>query len=355
MIINYGEHTTVSIPIGQVLYFDTINGPVDIFRIPNPGASSFLDARTIAIGQTTVVGPFNSLALYDIRCNLGSAFYDIRPNVVSATSVLPSQTGNAGKTLATDGTSAAWVATGQVNTALVPNPLGTANPGSGTAGAMGADAVLPMPGLAQLADVSLTGITTGQVPAWNATTGKFGLATPNLTPTPLYATIDNGMTTLPRGHLDDSDSYGQTPASGVEHFTYFRADKSITINTIRFQTAGKAAATSTVARVGLYTVSGGAKTLVASCANKTTFAGTYSAQTCALTAGYVLVSGTIYAIGILQVATTPASLFGMWFNPAYMGATPALAQATGSGKTDLVASSTDQNTSNFPIYYELVA
>lgn len=174
---------------------------------------------------------------------------------------------------------------------------------------------------------------------------------------PLWQALDTGVTTLPRVHQDDSSSYGGTPGSGVEHFTYFAATRAVTVSTIRFQTGSAAAATSTLARVGLYTVAAdGALTLVASCTNKTTFAGTFATQACTLTTSYALVSGQKYAVGLLQVATTPASVLGAWVNAAFMGAAPMLAGTKGS-QTDLLASVAAgalPGAHQFPVYYELL-
>jgi len=244
----------------------------------------------------------------------------------------------------------------KIDTVSIPNPLGSANPGTGSKGAMPSDATLPMPGLAQLADVDVTALADGTTPSYNAGTGKFKFQpTPVAVVVPLWMSADNAVCTLPRGQQANSTDYGQTPGSGVEHFTYFRADKALTVNTIRFQTGKTNASGSTLARVGLYTVSGNTKTLVASCANKTTFGtANYQQQNCALTASYTLVPGTVYAIGVLQVATTPSDFIGAWFNGGYMGASPAIAHVSGSGKIDLLASSTDTGSTAFPIYYELV-
>lgn len=281
-----------------------------------------------------------------------------RGYIPSATggAALPTQTGNAGKVLATDGTAPQWSAAGTINTTDVPRPLGTANPGTGTAGASPSDHVHAAPASTQLSDADPTNLADGTVQVWSATAGKrVERSVPTVTP--LWQAIDAGVTTLPRLHQDDSSSFGATPGSGVEHFTYFLANRSATVNMIRFQTGSVAAATSTLARVGLYTVAAnGSLTLVASCANKTTFTGTFAAQTCALTVPYALVAGEKYAVGILQVATTPASLLGAWVNALFLGATPALA-GTKASQADLaasVAAGALPGTHQFPVYFELI-
>jgi hypothetical protein len=241
--------------------------------------------------------------------------------VPSPGSALPSQTGKTGQVLATDGTKTSWSAVGTIDTATIP----AANAGAGNPG------------------VSKSASAADHVHPKDASTYV-----------PLWATADNACLTLPRGHLDDSDSFGSTPASGVEHFTFFRADKPLAVAHVRFGTGGKTPAGITLARVGLYTVSSGTYTLVASSAAKAGFGAAYGQIDAPLTATYTLTPGTIYAIGILQVGTTPNSLFGGWYNNAYLNSSPAMA-LTKSGLADLSASVTGAGTSNFPIAYELTA
>jgi hypothetical protein len=128
----------------------------------------------------------------------------------------------------------------------------------------------------------------------------------------------------------------------------------MTVGHIQFQTGATAAASSTYAAVGLYTISAGTLTLVASCSNKTTFSGTYAQQTCALTATYAVTSGTMYAVGLLQVATTTASVLGAWFNGTYMSSAPLLA-GTKSAQATLASSTSSLSNQQFPFYYELIA
>lgn len=251
-------------------------------------------------------------------------------------------------------------ATGKINFTDAPNPLGTANPGNGLSGAMAADATLPMPALSQLTDVDPVAYVAGQVPAWDPVSGKFKPITPNSAPVPLWDAINNGVITLSRSHGTNTNDYAGSSGdygyigSGVEHFTFFRADKSITVNTIRFQTGSRGASGSTLARVGIYTVSGDTKKLVASCANKTSFGNSFSQVSCALTSPYALVAGTVYAIGNIQVASTPAGFIGQWINSVFLGGQPPLAQFTSGGLTDLAATSTAASGHQVPIYYELV-
>lgn len=279
------------------------------------------------------------------------------PTVARVNGVTISGTAASGKTIiASSASAASWAATAVLDTTDTPSPLGSASPGSGTNGAAPSDHVHAMPALSQLSDQDVTGLADGTIPTWNATAGKFKQIVPTLSAVslPLWQTLSSGVTTLPRLHQDDSGSYGSTPSSGTEHFTYFRADKSMTIGHIQFQTGSTAAATSTYAAVGLYTVAAGTLTLVASCANMTTFSGSYTQQSCALTATYAIVIGTIYVIGLLQVAATPASMLGAWFNGAYMNSAPLLA-GTKAAQSTLASSTSSLSNQQFPIYYELIA
>jgi hypothetical protein len=246
------------------------------------------------------------------------------PNPTGGGAALPSQTGKAGQALVTDGASAQWSPSGTIDTDTIPAASSTlGNPGTSTKAAPADHSHPRDPAAAPLY-------------------------------VPLWMTADSACLSLPRGHLDDSDSFNSTPASGVEHFTFLRADKALTVAHVRFGTGGKTPAGITLARIGLYTVAGGTYTLVASSAAKAGFGGAYGQIDAPLTVPYTLVPGTIYAIGNLQVGTTPNSLFGAWYNNAYLNSSPAMA-LTKSGMTDLGASVSGAGTSNFPIAYELTA
>jgi len=247
-----------------------------------------------------------------------------------------------------------------LDTTNAPLALGVASPGAGTAGASPSDHVHAVPALTELADVT-SGLTptAGQAVVWDATAGKWKAGAPAAAAgSPLWTFINSGEITLPRGHTDDSSSFGSNPASGEMRLTYFRAQNTATRSTVRFQTGGSAAATSTLARIGIYSVdeaTGNLVALLASCTNKTTFSGTYAQQTCTLTASVPLVAGTMYAVGILQVAGTPASVAGQWFNGTFMGAGPKLARKL-TGLTDLPAGPVTSGFADtqFPVYVELV-
>lgn len=99
---------------------------------------------------------------------------------------------------------------------------------------------------------------------------------------------------------------------------YGRPATSFTASQMACVTGATSSASITLARMGIYTVaSDGAVTLVASTANDTALTGTASSvRTKALSVGYDLVAGELYALAVLQVATTPGSLRLARTNPA---------------------------------------
>jgi hypothetical protein len=240
-----------------------------------------------------------------------------------------------------------YTSTKVIDTTDTPQPLGTASAGTGVNGVSPNDHVHAMPALTSLTDQDVTNLATGTMPVWNATAGKFQQVA-----APLWATLTSGCCTLPRVGSYDSASYGN-PTTGVEHFTYFRADKSMTVGHINFQIGGTAAATSTYAAVGLYTVSSGTLTLVASTANQTGWTNAYYSQSPALTVSYAISAGIIYAVGILQVATTTASFYGAPSSSGTLGNAPALA-GTKSGQSTLASSTSALTNATFPINFELL-
>lgn len=93
--------------------------------------------------------------------------------------------------------------------------------------------------------------------------------------------------------------------SGTVFFSYFTARKTETINSVQTGTAATAGATLTIARVGIYTASGGTLTLVASTTNDTAMWTTaFTPYVKALTAPLSKVAGTRYALALLAVGTT---------------------------------------------------
>ena len=175
---------------------------------------------------------------------------------------------------------------------------------------------------------------------------------------PLWAYADNALLTLPRAHLDDSGSFSATPTSGTVHYTYFVAQESFTCAKVNFCTGGTGPSSSTLAKVGLYSVNSStlALTLMSASTNQTSWSGTYTNKNIALAEAQSLTLGGLYAIGNLQVATTPASLLGAWDNLAYANPSPRMAGTHGS-QADLPSSDTDGSisTHQFPMAYILKA
>lgn len=133
-----------------------------------------------------------------------------------------------------------------------------------------------------------------------------------------YSTFDNGICPGAESMLRTNALTEQTLPSGQLNLAYFTAKRTETVTNVYAHTgSAAAAATPTLCRMGLYSVSPtGDLTLVASAANDTTkFAATYSLVTMALSASYNLVAGQRYAIGALIVSTaaTP-TLLGAFFD-----------------------------------------
>ena len=108
-----------------------------------------------------------------------------------------------------------------------------------------------------------------------------------------------------------------SPASGSVFLTFFTPLVSITISQILMSSGIVASSGLTLARMGLYTVTESAANLVARTASDTTLFGSIStsyARSLATDGGfpstYNLVAGTRYAVGVIQVGTTPAQLVG---------------------------------------------
>jgi hypothetical protein len=269
--------------------------------------------------------------------------------------------GQAGYTLSKnpDGTGSWVVSSGgtsnvNVDVTDVPQLLGNANPGLGLNGASASDHVHAMPALSQLSDTLMTTVPNGSAPIFDGTAGKWrpGAVISNA---PLWLGASNGETTLPRSHVDDSGSYSNTPASGVLHITYFTASTSRTIGHIAFNTGGTASAGNTKTLVGLYSVnaSTGVLTLVASSANMSGLA-SYAQVSAAMTATYTLTAGATYAVGILQVGTTSASLIGAYAQGEYLNKTPYIARQVPT-QTTLPATISSTQSVGFIIDYFITA
>lgn len=171
----------------------------------------------------------------------------------------------------------------------------------------------------------------------NGTLDTTGLITaPNVPSTDIYNgnAITNGEELLPRLNTIGA----QNLDAGTVHLTYFTARKTETITTVRMLTDSTAAAGTTLARIGIYSVSGGGNlTLVASTANDTAlFNNAYSPYAKALTASFSKVKGSRYAVGVLFTGTTPPRITGMTVAGADASLDPRLCGVV-TGQTDLPA------------------
>lgn len=160
-------------------------------------------------------------------------------------------------------------------------------------------------------------------------------AAPNPDPYPQYPTIDEivasaevkaafgylasqaltvGQETIPRLL---ANATAVATGTGSLRLTFFTARKSETVASIRtLSGAQAAAATPTLARIGLYSVAGdGSITLIGSTASDTTlYAGVNTSYTRALTTPVAVTRGNRYAVGILIVTAAVA--------PTLVGALP---------------------------------
>lgn len=144
---------------------------------------------------------------------------------------------------------------------------------------------------------------------------------------PAYAGLAAGEVTTPRTTSGDSNSAGVTPATGVCHFTTFRALLTGNRQTIRWQNGSVAPVTGTYAAVGLYSINAaGDVTLLAQSAPIAAWAGAFAVNTAVLASAVPVVAGNLYAVGNLQVATTPCSMQGAIFLPAISANAPVMAR-----------------------------
>jgi len=145
--------------------------------------------------------------------------------------------------------------------------------------------------------------------------------------------------------------------SGYCRFTFFTARKTETVTQIRTISGSTAAATSTLCRVGIYSVDGsGNLTLIASIANDTAlWAATNTAYTRSLSASFTKTRGNRYAVGLIFVGTTAPTFAGIntGFAASEFGIGPRLGALTGSN-SDLpasvaVGSLTDTSTQSYTV------
>lgn len=149
---------------------------------------------------------------------------------------------------------------------------------------------------------------------------------------------------VPRRDLMQVNSVSH--ATGTLGLTFFTGDKTETIGNVTAYTGSTAAAaTPTLARIGIYSVDGsGNLTLVAATANDTTlFAAANTAYTRALTSSFSKVAGSRYAVGLL---VTSGAAMPTFMGPLAVSNPPAQSQqflapmqiARLTGQTDLPSS-----------------
>lgn len=126
--------------------------------------------------------------------------------------------------------------------------------------------------------------------------------------------LSNGELSLSTEVTGDSNSFSATPASGTVLVKYFQAKNSWSgMKFINVQTMGTAPSGLTLVKVALFSAAanGDLTRLDISADVHTTFTGTFTNFKIPLTAQTAnLVEGSIYAIGLIQVGTTPGSLLG---------------------------------------------
>jgi hypothetical protein len=102
-----------------------------------------------------------------------------------------------------------------------------------------------------------------------------------------------------------------TFASGIMPLTYFIAQRTEAITRIFTEVSGTAASGLTTAAIGIYSVdASGNLTLAASISDPTLWIASYTLYTRTM-ASWAKTAGQLYAIGFLQIGTTPATLSGL--------------------------------------------
>lgn len=138
---------------------------------------------------------------------------------------------------------------------------------------------------------------------------------------------------------EDASSSALAATTQTLYLTYFTAKTRLTSTTVAVPTGGTAAATVTLARIGLYAVDGaGNLTLIASTANDTNlFNGTNAFFTKSWSQAVTIHKGQRYALGILVVATTTPTFNGFSVGAVIGAIGPRLNAQVGS-QSDLPAS-----------------
>ena len=170
-----------ALTIGTGLSGTSYNGSAAV-TIANTGVLSFsagttgLTPNTATTGAITLAG---TLAIAN-----GGTGQTTASGAINA--LLPSQTGNSGKILTTDGTSSSWVAPGSSGTVTSVSGTGTVN-GITLTGTVTAAGSLTLGGT--LSGVNLSTQVTGTLPVANGGTGNASLTTG-------YALIGNGTSSV---------------------------------------------------------------------------------------------------------------------------------------------------------------
>lgn len=131
------------------------------------------------------------------------------------------------------------------------------------------------------------------------------------------------------------------PSSGNVLLTFFTPLVTLTVSQILMSSGAVASSGLTLARMGLYLATESAVTLVARTASDTTLFAAQNTQYArsfstvgSFPATYTLVAGTRYAVGVLQVGTTPAQLTGKFCQIGVASLAPRVTAAA-FGQSDL--------------------
>lgn len=149
------------------------------------------------------------------------------------------------------------------------------------------------------------------------------------------AGLTTGESTMRRREIT---STGATQTAGSLRLSYFTAEKTELINTVRTMSGSTAAVASTLCRIGVYTVAtNGDLTLVASTANDTAlWSATSTSYGKTFTSSFTKRKKQRYAVGTLVVgATTAPNLMGQSQLLAAEAAQPPRLCGSVSGQTDL--------------------
>jgi hypothetical protein len=245
-------------------------------------------------------------------------------------------------------------ATGSSGVVTVNAPI--TNAGTSTAANLSVSAgTTTDAGILQLTDsVSSTSTTTAATP--NSVKTAYDLGNSAVTYGNLAKVLQNSTSVvdvLPR--FVTYTNLGQS--SGFAYFMFFTAPQSVSVTQISMQSGTTPSASLTLARMGLYTVdSSDNTTLVARTANDTTLFNASNAintrsfdTTGGYPSSYSLVAGTRYALALIQVGTTPASVFGINASQNLILSLAPRMSGNASGLSDLPTSRTSYT--NFSAQY----